>query len=351
MKPSLIPALLLAGLLLPLTTPRSLAEDRPLITWQGRTMGSPYTVQITGTNLTEAQVGEIRNEVEQRLMEINRQISNYQPDSELSKFNRAPANTPLQVSPEFARVVRFGLELSRRSHGAFDPTLGPVINLWGFGNESTGHTVPPDALLESTRRKTGWKLLSLTDDNELLKTIPDLALDLGGVGKGFGVDQMAAVLQSHGLTDFYTSIAGEVRVLGLSPRGTNWHLGISTPVDNWRETDTMAAGVWLSNQALSTSGDYQKFFLDAQGQRQCHIIDPRTGRPVQHHLAGVSVVAPDSMTADGLGTTLFVLGLKDGMKFIDSWTNAAALFIVRESDGSFRQIPSARFNRMACYEP
>jgi thiamine biosynthesis lipoprotein len=142
-----------------------------------------------------------------------------------------------------------------------------------------------------------------------------------------------------------------VRVTGSSPRGTKWALGISVPLDHWRENNPMAAVVSISNQALATSGDYQKFFVDPAGRRLSHIIDPRTGTPVQHHLAAVTVVAPDSMTADGLSTTLFVLGPDAGLRFIDARKDAAALFILRQDDGSFRQVTSARFAALTGYAP
>lgn len=322
------------------------ADDFPVIRWQGRTMGSPYTVQIVGTNLTAAQVDMLKTGVEERLKEVNRQMSHYQPDSELSQFNRAPADTPFKVSPEFARVVRFSLGIYHRSQGAFDPTLAPVINLWGFGEKTDQHTVPPEAELKAAMKRTGCAHLSVTAKDELVKNIPELTLNLSAVAKGFGVDEMVRVLAGQGLTNLYASIAGEVRVMGHNPRGTNWQVGISAPMAHWNEDDPMAAVASLSNQALSTSGDYQRFFTDAQGRRLSHIIDPKTGWPVQHNVGGVTVVARDSMTADALGTTLFVLGAEAGVKFIETWTNAAALFIVRESDGSDRQIPSSRFAAM-----
>lgn len=315
----------------------------PVIRWEGRTMGSPYTVQIAGTNLTTTETDALKLAVEDRLKEINRQMSHYQPDSELSQFNRAPARTPFKVSPEFARVVRFSLELNQRSRGAFDPTLAPVINLWGFGEKTDQRAVPPESELKQTLKTTGCQHLSVTSNDELVKDIPELTINLSAVAKGFGVDEMIAVLRNRGLTNVYASIAGEVKVLGLNSRGTKWRLGVTAPVDHWNEDSPMAAVVSLSNQALSTSGDYQKFFTDSQGRRLSHIIDPKTGWPVQHNVAGVSVVAPDSMTADALGTTLFVLGVQAGMKFIESYTNAAALFIVREPDGQYRQIRSSRF--------
>lgn len=314
-------------------------------------MGSPYTVQVVGTNLAAAQVEALQAEVEQRLQEVNRQMSHYQTNSELSQFNRAAAGKPFKVSPEFARVVRFSLEMDRRSGGVFDPTLAPVINLWGFGEQSGPRAVPPETELRAKLSRTGARHLTVTTNDELLKDIPDLTLNLSASAKGFGVDEMARVLRRHGLTNIYVSIAGEVLVLGHNSRGTNWQVGISAPVEHWNENDPMAAVASLSNQALSTSGDYQKYFIDPQGRRLCHIIDPRTGWPVQHNLGGVTVVAPDSMTADALSTTLFVLGPEAGLKFIDAVSNAAALFIVREPDGKFRQIASANFTRLTGWKP
>jgi thiamine biosynthesis lipoprotein len=327
------------------------AADLPITMWQGNTMGSVYTVKIVGTNLPPPELDALKAEVDQRLKEINRQMSHYQPDSELSRFNRAPAGTPFKVAPEFARVVRLSLELHRRSQGAFDPTLAPVINLWGFGEKTDQRAVPSEPQLQAALKTVGAQHLSVTDGDQLVKAIPDLSLNLSAIAKGFGVDEMARVLRGHGWTNVYVAIAGEVLALGHSPRGTRWQVGISAPVDNWRENDPMAAVASLSDQAISTSGDYQKFFTDTQGRRLCHILDPRSGWPVQHQVGGVTVVAADSMTADALATTLFVLGPDAGLKFIESWTNAAALFIVREAEGRFRPIPSARFAPMTGYRP
>ncbi len=314
-------------------------------------MGSTYIVKVAGTNLAPAQINALQAEVEQRLKAVNRQMSHYQPDSELSRFNRAPANTPFKVSPEFARVVRFSLELDRRSQGAFDPTLAPVINLWGFGERTDKRVVPPEAELQAALKTVGCRHLSVTDGDELVKDIPNLTINLSAIAKGFGVDEMASVLRRHGLTNFYVSISGETFTLGHNAKRQPWQIGISAPVSNWRIGDPVAATLSLSSRALSTSGDYQKFFFDAQGHRLCHIFDPRTGWPVQHNLGGVSVVADNCMTADALSTTLFVLGAETGLRFIESWTNAAALFIVRESEGKFRSVPSSRFASMTGYKP
>lgn len=329
----------------------SYAAELPLVAWHGRTMGSPYTIQIAGTNLAQAQIEDLRAKMEQTLTEVNRQMSHYVPESELSRFNRTPTCSPFKVSPAFARVTRFALEMSRRSAGAFDPTLGPLINLWGFGEQGERLAVPSEADLEEARKIVGAKRIAVTEQDELIKEIPELSLNLSGVAKGFGVDELVRVLVRHGFTNSYVAIAGEVRVLGLNARGTKWRIGISVPVSHWRESDPFAGVASLSNQAISTSGDYQKFFTDAQGKRLSHIIDPRTGWPVRHNLGGVTVVGPDSMTADALATTLFVLGCEEGLKFVEKWPNAAALFIVREPGDSFRQVASSRFAELTGYQP
>lgn len=314
-------------------------------------MGSGYTVKIVGTNLAPARLEALKLEMDRRLQEVNRQMSHYQSESELSRFNRAPARSPFRVSAEFAGVVRFALEMNQRTRGAFDPTLAPVINLWGFGEKTDQRAVPAKAELEAALAHTGCRHLSVTARDELIKDIPELTINLSAVAKGFGVDEMLRVLRGHGLTNCYAAIAGEVRVAGCNPRGTNWLLGVAAPVSNWREDDPLAAVVSVTDLALSTSGDYQKFFIDAQGRRLSHILDPTTGWPVQHDVGSVSVVALDGMTADALATSLFVLGRVEGLRLIETWTNAAALFIVREAESRYRAIPSSRFSAMTGYQP
>jgi len=309
-------------------------------------MGSPYTVQLAGVDLPGSAVSALRLEVETALEEVNRQISHYRSDSELSAFAKEPSGKPFKVSRDFANLTRFALELHGKSGGAFDPALGPLINLWGFGEKSERQQVPSADALRLALAASGARHLRVTPSDELVKDVPGLSLNFGGVGKGFGVDEIIRVLRGHGFTNCYASIAGDVRVLGTNAHGARWKIGISAPLSLWRENDPMAAVAALSNQAISTSGDYQKFFFAADGRRLSHILDPRSGEPVQHNVGGVTVVAGDCMTADGLATTLFVLGLERGLAFVETWTNAAALFILREQSGTFRLERSSRFERL-----
>jgi thiamine biosynthesis lipoprotein len=321
----------------------TVAEDLPQTGWEGETMGSVYTVRISGTNLPPGKQEALKQEVEERLREINRQMSHYIPESELSRFNRVPAGEPFRISAEFAQVMRLAEDLNLRSRGAFDPTLGPLINLWGFGEREVQMNVPSAESLRDALRLTGFKHLRLNARNELVKEIPGLHLNLSAIAKGFGVDAMAAVLRRHGFKNLYASISGEVYASGHNRRGTPWQVGISTPLLNWREGDPVETVLSITGRAVSTSGDYQRYFVSPEGRRLCHILDPRTGQPVQHNLASVTVVADSGALADGLSTTLFVLGADEGLKCIEGFTNAAALFLIRENATSFRQVRSSRF--------
>jgi len=322
------------------------AEDHPVIRWAGQAMGSPYTVQIVDAKMDNLQVAGLKAEVEQRLKDLNQQISHYLSDSEISKFNHGPANQAFKLAPDLLRLMKFSLDLNRQSQGSWDPTLGPVISLWGFGEKTEKHAIPPEAELKAALKLTGCQHLKLTDSGELIKDIPELSLNLSSSAKGFVTDEIVKLLGTHGLTNVYVAMAGDLAVRGHSPRGVKWQVGIALPMENWKENNPMATAVSLTNQAISTSGDNEKFFKDAQGRRLGHIFDPKTGWPVQHDVASVSVVGPDSMTAGATATTLFVLGQEAGLKYIEARPTMAALFIVREGEDKFRQVPSSRFAEM-----
>lgn len=333
--------------------PRPLpGEEWPVLSWQGRTMGTEYHVKIVASTLSPAEMEALPVEIEARLVELNRQMSNYQTESELSLFNRAPADLPQPVSPELARVVRLALETSRRTGGAFDITVAPLVELWGFGaKKTTRHAPPPPEDIAKALAGIGWTHLRVTAKDELVKDLPGLSIDLGGIAKGFGVDEITAILQRHGVANAYVSIAGEVRCLGHNASGLPWRVGLTAPLPLWREGDPMAAALEIVNLAVSTSGDYQNYFTGPDGQFYSHIIDPQTGHPVRHTLGGVSVVAPNNAMADALSTALFVLGPEQGLRFIEDQPSVAALFVLRQPDGSFRQLASSRFAALTGYRP
>jgi thiamine biosynthesis lipoprotein len=314
-------------------------------------MGSIYMVKIAGAPVPETLQDSIRIEIETRLKDVNREISHYDPDSQLSRFNRGPANQPLPVASGFAGLVRWSLDLNRRSAGAYDPTLGPIIALWGFGESKSERRIPDAAELRKALDSTGCGHLSISTKDELTKDQAGIQLNLSSAGKGYGVDAMARVLSRRGLTNFYVAISGDVVTSGLNGRGQPWQVGIPAPLPDWRPGDPVVTVLSISGLAISTSGDYQKYFVDAQGRRLSHIFDPRTGWPVNHNLGSVTVVADSCQHSSSLATTLFVLGGDAGLKWIEGWTNAAALFVLRQPDGSPRVVASSRFSALTGYKP
>lgn len=318
-------------------------EAPQLLTWEGRTMGTTYMVKIAGVAHSDALAAELRTAVEARFDEINRAMSNYQPNSELSRFNRSTSAAPIQVSAEFAAVVRHALELSRDSGGAFDPTVGPLVNLWGFGPAGPRAEPPPAAEVAACRAICGAAHLQVTGRDELRKDIPGLQLDLGGIAKGHGADEAAKVLRGRGYSNLFVAVCGEIVAEGTNPDGQPWQVGVERPIQDLPRGADYSAIVPLSGRALSTSGDTYNYFLDAEGKIYSHILDPATGRPIQHQLASVTVIAPNGLTADGLATTLYVMGPERGLEWIEARPDYAALFIVRTGEDEFKLLASSRF--------
>lgn len=318
--------------------------DPRVLEWEGRTMGTFYSVKIAGVEPDERRTAELRAAVERRFDEINLHVSHYRPDSELSRFNACTSLQPFKVSAELALLARRAIELSEDSSGAFDPTLGWLIDLWGFGPAGTVAQPPTDVEIAAAHGKCGASHLRVTAQNELQKNIPALRLNLSAIAKGYASDEAARLLEKRGYSNVFVSVCGEIAARGVNADNKPWRVGVESPsYDNQARGGRLSAVVAISNRALSTSGDAHKFFTDANGQVYSHVLDPATGRPVRHTLASVTVIAPDAMTADGLSTTLFVLGLEDGLQWIDARPQYAALFIVREGPDRFKVVPSRRF--------
>mgnify|MGYP001765155453 CR=1 FL=1 len=320
----------------------------PFLAWEGRTMGTTYLVKIAGVAPDDALAAELRAAVEARFDELNRQMSNYRPDSELSRFNASPSLEPFPVSAEFTRVVRHALALSRDSHGAFDPTMEPLVDLWGFGPAGSRADPPADAEIEAARAQCGAGHLTVSPGDALQKDLPGLRLDLGGIAKGYGADVAAQVLRDRGYSNVFVSVCGEIVAWGTNPEGNPWQVGIERPIQDLPRGADHIAVVPLSGRALSTSGDTYNYFLDAEGTIYSHIVDPATGRPIRHQLASVTVIGPSGLVADGLATALYVMGPERGLEWIEARPDYAALFIVRTGPEEFRLVASSRF---AAFEP
>ncbi|MFV2067203.1 MAG: FAD:protein FMN transferase [Pirellulales bacterium] len=298
-----------AGLLLLILAAASIAVGlvrlRPVAftTVSGSTMGTTYTVRIAGS-LAPAEQELWQRRVQQCLDGVDARMSTYRADSEVSRFNRSASTDWFQVSHETAFVVAVSLEVARQTEGAFDITVGPLVNLWNFGPDRRPVGIPSDAEIEAARVRVGYHhLKARLDPPALLKQIPDLAIDLSGIAKGFAVDQLGALLKESGVDGYMIEVGGEVRTLGRKGNGERWRIGVERPVVGRRLVQTVLE---LEDTSLATSGDYRNFFL-WEGASYSHEIDPHTGRPVQHAPAAISVLATSAMRADAYATGLMVM--------------------------------------------
>ncbi|AAZ25001.1 FAD:protein FMN transferase [Colwellia psychrerythraea] len=297
---------------------------------QGHTMGTTYNIKVVATKEQLIEL-KLQQQIDAALEQVNQEMSTYIPDSELSKFNQSTSTAAIEVSPGFARVLKESIRLGQLSEGKLDVTVGPLVNLWGFGPEQRPETVPSDEILAATKKRIGLQNITL-EGNLLSKKIPDLYIDLSTIAKGYGVDVVAELIESNGFTHYLVEIGGEMRLRGFKHTGELWAIAIERPIlDQSGEERAVHQVVIPKDNAVATSGDYRNYF-EADGRRFSHIIDPETGKPIDHNLVSVTVIHPSSMTADGLSTTLMVMGMEKGMAFA-SENNLAALFISKTENG------------------
>ena len=323
----LLPALplLLVALLLGACEP---SPPDPTVRFTGSTMGTSYDLKLVPAQ-GQTIPADFKNRVEELLARINRQMSTYDPNSELSRFNRNPSTNWIAVSPELHQVVAEGLRTSELTNGAFDITVGPLVNLWGFGPEPRRDQVPSDEAVARARERVGyWRLQAREQPPALKKERADLYVDLSALAKGYGVDQLAALVETTGITNYLVSIGGEIRARGHNGQGQPWTIAIEKPVPGQRAVERL---VRFGDRSISTSGDYRNFF-EQNGQRYSHVINPRTGRPVLQTLASVTVISDRSMIADVTATALMVAGPDVGFH-LASEHHLAAFFVLVKPEG------------------
>lgn len=330
-----------------------IASDRanPRIAhYGGMTMGTHYNVSIAAP-LPSATSGEgLQAELDRRLEAVNDWMSTYRPDSEVSKFNRSAGNDWYEVSPETARVVAEAQRISELTGGAFDVTVGPLVNLWSFGPDKRPRQVPSAEDVEAAKQLVGYQQVDIRTSPPALRKLErdDLSIDLSGIAKGFGVDLLADYLDEIGVSSYLVDIGGEMRARGRKPDGAPWRAGIERPAETPDAPGQVLLPIDLLDRALATSGDYRNYF-ESDGTRYSHTIDPRTGRPIEFDLASVSVLHESCMTADALATALMVLGADGGYNFaVDH--DLAVLFVVRTESG-FEQRATPEFEKLTGQHP
>ncbi|EIC23353.1 FAD:protein FMN transferase [Thiorhodovibrio frisius] len=315
-------------------------EQAEVLELQGRTMGTTYSVQLANPP-PDIDPAALQQSIADELARINAQMSTYDPDSSLSRFNQSGSTHWFAVPPELAQVVAEARRISRLSDGAFDVTVGRLVNLWGFGPEFHPDRIPTPEAIAKTLAVTGYhKLAVRADPPALCKTQPELYVDLSAIAKGYAVDRLAEVLAERGFGDYLVEVGGELRAAGQHPERP-WRVAIERPESSTRAVFRV---VRLNDIAMATSGDYRNFF-EQDGKLYSHTINPHRGRPVDHLLASVSVLDESCMRADALATGLLVLGPEDGLALAEQ-QGIAAFFIERLESGYQAHMSSA-FERIA----
>ncbi len=306
----------------------------------GQTMGTTYQVKIV-TGWFQFGTG-LQQEIDRRLAAINRSMSTYDPESEISRFNALDtADQLFTISDDFFNVLQAAAELHRLTEGAWDGTLDPLVNLWGFGRSGSVNRVPDEMEVREALKRVGFDRIRLHAGGAISKIDAAVTLDLASIAKGYGVDVIARLIGDKGYSNFLVEIGGEVYARGRRRDGSPWLVGINRP-DRSAARDDVYRAVPLSDRAMATSGDYRIFF-QIDDHFYSHILDPRTGRPVSNGVVSATVVAANCTVADGLATALMVMGPRTGMALVDRLAGVEALVMVRQPDGTFTDHPSSGF--------
>lgn len=303
----------------------------------GPTMGTTYNVKYAPTELITPT--ELQAEINQELININQLMSTYIQDSELSRFNQWNSTEPFPLSAQTIYVMREAKRLGDLSDGILDVTVGPLVNLWGFGPKARPDKIPSAAEVMAARQRVGLQRLEIRE-NSARKTHPNLYVDLSTIAKGYGVDQVAEILEKHNIHNYLVEVGGEMRLSGSKTTGQPWRVAVEKPLTKERAVERIIS---VGDNAIATSGDYRNYYEDA-GVRYSHLINPNTGAPINHNLVSVTVVAPSSMTADGLATALNVMGKEKALLLSEKY-DLAVLLITKEKEG-FKEYTSSMFDKL-----
>ncbi|WP_425085319.1 FAD:protein FMN transferase [Ruegeria profundi] len=319
----LLPALALITLL----TGCLFDKEPDVVRLSGETMGTTFNVTAIGEDLDETALAA---SVEETLAAVNAKMSNWDPNSEVSTFSASTSTDPVAVSDEFALVLAAANDVHNKTDGAFDVTLGPLIELWGFGPRKPEDPVPSDADIEAALAGVGQKRL-LTLDAEagtLAKSEPGVGINLSAIAKGYGIDAVAETLRDAGIENYLVEIGGDLVSKGQNDKGETWQIGIEKPQAG---SQSLQLIVSLDDRGMASSGDYKNYF-EQDGVRYSHIIDPTTGRPITHRTTSVTVLAVNAMMADAWATAMLALGREKGMQLAEEH-KLAVYFISRDVTG------------------
>lgn len=302
---------------------------------EGSTMGTFYTVTYRA-NIAKS---ELKTLLKENLSVIETQLSNWDKESWISRFNNNHGTDFISIPQQAFRVVNYALELSAQTNQALDPTIGKLINLWGFG-PSKSKLPPTDKSIQEAIKVSGAEKLKLrSKPAQIAKNHPALQLNVSSIAKGYAADVLAGKLEKKDITDYLINIGGEMRINGQPDNKSPWKITIQKPAPESRDGQAYVT-IELNKAGLATSGDYRRF-LEIDGKSYPHILDPETGWPVQTNLASTTIIAPTAMQADGLATACLVLGLQKAQKLIEKTPNVEGLFIQRIDHNQYRTLTTS----------
>ncbi|BFM16114.1 FAD:protein FMN transferase [Maricurvus nonylphenolicus] len=281
----------------------------------------------------------LQADIDKLLLDINLQMSTYIIDSELMRLNRAELNKPIKLSAELHEVLKLSQSVYKLSGGAFDISIGPLVELWGFGTSEGQDDLPSENVIEEAKSRLGSDKLRLNSQALIAIKQGNMALDLSAVAKGYGVDRVATLLEANRVTNYLVEIGGEIRLAGISPRQQAWRIGIEHP-NALDLTQSVQKAISLTDIAIATSGDYRNYF-EVDGKRYSHTIDPRTGWPVTHDTVSVTVLDKSSARADALATAFSVLGAEASLPIANA-NGIPAFFLIKNAEG-YREVSSIDF--------
>ena len=308
---------------------------------EGKTMGTYYLVKIVGSpkGLT---LKEIKKEIEITLININQKLSNWDILSEISVLNKNKSHRPIKISKDLSNVINAANAINIKSHGFLDITIDPLIELWGFGYKNKKQNVPTNIEIENALKFVNQKKLIQLDfkNNMITKVQKDVSINLSSIAKGYGIDMIGKKLKNLGITNYLIDIGGDILTHGVNSKYQNWVIGIENP--NLKKK-LIKEIVNVSNKGVATSGDYKNYYKE-NGKQYSHIINPKTGKPIEHLTKSVTVVHDNAMTADGWATALLAMGSLKGLKLAEE-QNIAVLFISKQNKQMVK-IKSSQFKKI-----
>ncbi|MEG5692366.1 FAD:protein FMN transferase ApbE [Enterobacter quasihormaechei] len=306
---------------------------------EGKTMGTFWRVSVMDIDKSRAE--ELRGKIQAQLDADDQLLSTYKNDSALMRFNRSSSTSLWPVSEAMADIVTESMRVGYKTNGAMDVTVGPLVNLWGFGPDKQPVATPDQDAIDDARARTGLQHLSVIGQygqQYLQKDIPDLFVDLSTVGEGYAADHLAALMAQEGIPRYLVSVGGALVSRGMNASGRPWRVAIQKPTD---QQNAVQAIVDINGHGISTSGSYRNYY-ELDGKRISHVIDPQTGRPITHNLVSVTVIAPTALEADAWDTGLMVLGTEKAKEVVRQ-EGLAVYMITKEADG-FKTWSSPQFN-------